>query len=866
MRRAWAGVALLSATWLFGLSYYHEANWPVWGLILAAGVLVLMGVPAPVPDRRTSIAAALMLVPVTYLAPWPYRAGVLLLMVGLGLHALPVPQRWPRSLASGAMVAGVILIVQTLGMLAYTDWTAHSHDLPRPLAHLLGTFAGWSGIDAASGGSEVALHSMRQVHRLAPTWELLLDPPTLCFVVGGIALLVMVAWARLPRQTRAGRFVLPIGGLLISVLVWLPFRAALLMGLYMHRVLRTEYGEELNVMNQFWNAWLIGGLLVVPMLMAWRFSRLPAAQATELPVAKGWRRVAAAGLAFAAVVALTVGVFWDPVGERKPGRVFVDEARSDWEPTEKPYDTEFYGHMSGYNYYCVYDYCSRFYEMSRIEKPKQGQPLKRIDDQALADCDVLILKSPTKSYTADEVDVILRFIERGGGVMLVGEHTDVFGTSRNLNLVARRLGFAFRHDCLFGVDSFFDQIFTPGVAPHPIVQHMPPMYFATSCSIDPGSSSGRAPILETGLKNLPAHYHASNFYPQAEDRADMRYGAFVQLWSVRHGKGRVVAFSDSTIFSNFSTFEPGKIELMLGMIEWLNHTNTFADPRPYLMTLGIVLLLAGLWLARPWDATWAPFLAAGLLGWVVGTVGVRAGHAAAMPAPTPVRDFVKVLVDRTVSDVRLPKGGFIGGKGEGFGIFDRWILRLGYFTVRAGGPEAIKPDVDLVVVLHPRLGVSDAFRKRLVRYVDAGGRLLVLDSPSNSESTANSLIHPFGIEVDRQTDYSGPAIMPKGWPVVPIKSACEVKGGQPLVMLGTKTVAASIRHGKGTVTVIGFGARFNNDQMGVTGDVVPGPDLRKVYDVQFSLLRAIVEDRIPAVGTVPGVRRNGPPPPGSGTN
>ena len=77
-------------------------------------------------------------------------------------------------------------------------------------------------------------------------------------------------------------------------------------------------------------------------------------------------------------------------------------------------------------------------------------------------------------------------------------------------------------------------------------------------------------IIGTGLKNLPAEYHASNYYPPAENRDDMRYGAFVQLWSTRHGDGRVLAFTDSTIFAGFSLFEPGKTELFLGMLEWLN--------------------------------------------------------------------------------------------------------------------------------------------------------------------------------------------------------------------------------------------------------------------------------------------------------
>jgi len=58
-----------------------------------------------------------------------------------------------------------------------------------------------------------------------------------------------------------------------------------------------------------------------------------------------------------------------------------------------------------------------------------------------------------------------------------------------------------------------------------------------------------------------ADYHANTLLPQAVDHAAMRYGAFVQLWATRHGRGRVLAFTDSTIWSNFSAFEPGNIEL-----------------------------------------------------------------------------------------------------------------------------------------------------------------------------------------------------------------------------------------------------------------------------------------------------------------
>ncbi len=70
-------------------------------------------------------------------------------------------------------------------------------------------------------------------------------------------------------------------------------------------------------------------------------------------------------------------------------------------------------------------------------------------------------------------------------------------------------------------------------------------------------------VWNTGLWSLGANYNASNFFPEAAILARDAAWAFIQLWETRYGRGRVLAFTDSTIFSNFSTFEPGKAELML---------------------------------------------------------------------------------------------------------------------------------------------------------------------------------------------------------------------------------------------------------------------------------------------------------------
>ena len=49
-----------------------------------------------------------------------------------------------------------------------------------------------------------------------------------------------------------------------------------------------------------------------------------------------------------------------------------------------------------------------------------------------------------------------------------------------------------------------------------------------------------------------------------------------------------------------------------------------------------------------------------------------------------------------------------------------------------------------------------------------------------------------------------------------------------------------VTSGKGSVTAIGFGSRFNDSNFGVTGDVVPGEELSKLSELQYGLLKEIV--------------------------
>src|SRR5258708_4167570 len=137
MIRFWLGLALLGGSWLFGLKYYHEADYLTFSILIIAASVLLSGSLQRLPGPAESLIACFMLIPVAILAPAPYKAIPILLIAGMVLHLAPFPVRWPGLWASGAFAAGMILLCQSAGMLLYEAGTAQSHEAPPAIAKTL---------------------------------------------------------------------------------------------------------------------------------------------------------------------------------------------------------------------------------------------------------------------------------------------------------------------------------------------------------------------------------------------------------------------------------------------------------------------------------------------------------------------------------------------------------------------------------------------------------------------------------------------------------------------------------------------------------------------------------------------------------
>lgn len=855
------------------------------------------------------LLVVLFLVAAAILLPWPYRLGPALLVIGLLTQK--APDQLPKafvSVGSASFLAGLILVGQSIVLQIYLFQTMRWRDLPEGLVLTLTGALRFLGLPASSAGSNITVPGPLQPVTVPATWELVLDPASMLLWVGGLialAWLILVHSQLINEHSRLSEneawfpkrwtfFQALALAWTIGVFAGIVLRLAIVLGFHLQRLATTPMQVPVAAGDVFISPTLhfllCGGITCLGAATASAvLNRLGARQQITEPVGKKGRSDSASsfpdepaavrdsrkgssghrplvrstsfplqtlnGLGAGALVAggglLSFFFAFDPPGSPGACRVAVVERHSTWEPSDRPYDTEHFGHDPSYSYTLAYQYCEQYFQMARLG------PTEPITADRLKNLDVLVIKIPTERWSREEIAAIVDFVRRGGGVLFIGDHTNVFNSSTYLNDLCRKFGFTFAPDLLFWIPDAYRQPWSPGFGAHPAVIRVPPLHFAVGCSVDPGRSLGRAVIASGGLWSLPCDFHVPNYHPVPQWRSDMRYGTFIQCWGLRFGRGKVLAFTDSTIFSNFCIFQPGKAELLRELIWWLCRRGLYDHPvwRWVIPVAGTVigLTLVGVGLAIICRQMRFLLGLAGILaGWAFGNFAVDYLHRAWNPPP-PVNQSARwVVIDRTTSRVPLALGAFSEAEeATAYGLLEQWISRLGYFTARRTGLSALGESGLLIIC--PTASPPPDFLDALIGYVASGGKLLVLDTPESQGTTANSLLWPFGLEVVHATSRGGKIRLPDNGPTLDVDSACEVRGGQAIAWIDELPVAAKTEFGAGRVMAIGFATLWTDANMGGHWMIAEEPTLfrradlepavRDRFDALFAILRHWLEDQ-----------------------
>jgi hypothetical protein len=834
-------ILCFSVSWLFGLHIFVSQNYLVFYLLIVAGVILLL--PFAFSSLSTNcfeqlppwlIAPALV---TAVLLPWPYRIVPLLVTAGLILLLPAIRKFRLYHLGRSCLISGIILMGQAALFRFHNFLFTGNHDaswLAKPLALVFN----FLGTDVSASNGIIFVKTIKGIEPFRITWEALATLPFIFFICGSVIFMIMFC-----EKKRLFRTLVKFS-MLTALCFMFRYVLVLLSYIYVFTFIQSE--SNVSGIFIFWTPLFIAiSLIPVPFLLT-VFFRQYWEQQPIVSSKMGFVRLLIPLLAVAVFTFVFCLGFKDP-GYAKKGRILFDSAHSKWEPFDRPYDTTWYGHDSGYNYSAIYSFLRKSYDVT----DSKGE----LTDDLLARNDILILKIPTRSFSESEQQAVLRFVQNGGGLFLLGEHTNVFGSSVYINPIAKMFGFSFEYNCVFDIETKFEQMYyRPLIIPHPVIAELPDFLFEVSCSIKPESIFVEPIIRASGLKTIDIDYSSRNFYPQVNDSVDMRFGTFLQAVARRYGKGRVVAFADSTCYSNFSAFHQGKPEFLLGTLSWLNRKNSFLTPlcRTFavLSCCAILFLLfTALIFRKPKSnffvssAVWAGFAV------VLALFAANRLNLLLNPVTTP-RELPPMLAfEREHCDYILPDEGFIKEYYRSFGIFHQWILRVDYFPRTFAKLDDAIANSKCLVLIRPFKDFSESDIKQIDDYVKNGGKLLVIDDLVNKKSSSNQILDNFGISFDFKAPITKSKIMTvMGRQILcDITNAMPVKGGTPLLYsIQGDPLATFIEHGKGRVVATSLATLFSDTGMGFTQSTIPKGDLVIVYALEFALIKGLMANDIEA--------------------
>jgi len=842
MRRLlWLGLMFLSASWLFFIPEFIAPNL-LWGsTFLILGILCTITALWNAPPLHFDKKYLLLLIPlfiILLILPYPYNIGVIVLTGGLLLVPLANRVQKTYMVSAGLMLAGLILLIQTAVVPLYTMFIAHGHriDLLSPLISWVGTIL---GLHTSVNNGIVFVQITQQTYPFTTTLEKLGFGLWLNLFIGALLLFGFF------HQKRK---------LLRPILIFLLAS----IGYSLLRYTTYIYGYLITTdLSIFWNPWyMILGFLPFSLLL---MKLLPFQNTDDRltwlsSLAFTKKHLAAMALVFLMVFS-TVGVFTfqDP-GTPKNGRVLIGEYHSDWENTTKPLDTEWFGLLSTYNYYSWATWLSQYYGVTRNVNDS-------LTDNLLNQYDILILKCPTESYTDQEVQAIDHFVENGGGLYLIGDHTNVFGMNTFLNQVSEQFGIRFNTDATYELGTGDLSVYQPNrLFTHPVLQHVTRFEFMTSCTVEPTSLVASATmeniIIGNRVTSEPGTYATENFFRESVGSPDSAFGFLLQAAAMRHGKGRVVAFTDSTVFSSFSMFTDGYPSFTLGAMEYLNRTNAYSS-LPILF-LGVAVLSFGILLflsrkAKKITIIWMSLFAA-LLAFSAAAPSFSYLNTINYPLPHAQTDYIQVCFDQQHSsnNVTVKPSVTLGSDSNNYGTFYVWTQRVGCVpSLQKTLADAIKTG-DIVVIINPTRPFTESNMKMLSTYLENGGRVLFMDSITNAKSTANEFIGTFGMwittnTVDQKVYRNETALNENASLGSIITPYLSVTGGQPLFNRGNNDTYASMIEfpntttgARGKLVVVVDSYSFSDAAMGGTF-TEPTEQQRQIYATEFYLLNEILK-------------------------
>lgn len=314
------------------------------------------------------------------------------------------------------------------------------------------------------------------------------------------------------------------------------------------------------------------------------------------------------GILLGALIGLITGSRPEPVST-----IVFDEAHGDWASTALPLEIDDFGRNTTYSWRAIANVMEGAgFKVDRVTQPKSFS--------APGPDALYVLKMPIEVIDSGYAQDLLRWVAQGGRLLVVADHTDLFDTTQNLNVLLARIGVRVDSTAVF--DRF----------------GQPPIAARSHWSGPSWLSSGRDHRYLTGTSfqslpwlSLPVHTYGMSFAEQAVYFKANRFGYFrpdssqpfgnhIAVSMLSHGSGSIQIWLDSTHWSTFAAFQSTYQDAFLQIVE---RSGRPSAPKIYAMGLVLLCCLAAACLyQRRESAVWVVALA--------GAIGLTFGASASV--------------------------------------------------------------------------------------------------------------------------------------------------------------------------------------------------------------------------------------------
>lgn len=576
------------------------------------------------------------------------------------------------------------------------------------------------------------------------------------------------------------------------------------------------------------------------------------------------RRSLSLGVLFL-IAAIFIGVRYSFYGitTHKDRVILVDEIHSRWESTLIDFDREIQGVFAENSYHSFIDWLSRFYPCYVVTSQDLEVPVDRVKTIHTKELSkgilegfkkevILVLKCVTEEFKDEEIKTIVAFVKNGGSLFMIGDHTDVYFINTQLNKLAKHFGMKFEQNSVYMIDGGWIVTDKNDYTIHPVTRYLDKFIWATGDSLQ--LKPPAYPVVFSPIVSFADHvnYFKDYFFGNGMLDAYDIYGSYAVIGAAEIGKGRVVAFTDSTCFNNYLMYTVGRRELLKGVFQWLECRGSF-DPFPLLvlLVLGVAIFLLFRYQMPVWTSRYL-LIGSLLIGAPAGYLIGNWHNTIFYPEPTPIHTLPKeVLMDAYHKSTHCISYGnsddFMGQ-----GSYDNFLFALGRIDIpwRINYKERLTNEIlrvaPLLTIISPTKSFSKEELEDIRLWVQDGGSLLLIEGV-NPNATINQIASLFGMNFRRDP-----------FPYLNLSESkltnpTYVDGGNPLFLFHDIPIVCYTKYGKGLVLCFGDDNAFTKSSLFANSNYF--------LDLELGLVSALYNHDESALKKVDFARLGSPPEP-----